>query len=50
MISHLPNLLVLDDRTITGEEREEARKVYGNRRLFVTSKRPSKKHKEKVHT
>lgn len=48
VISHLPSLLVLDDHTITGEEREEARKVYGNRRLSVSSKRSSKKHKEKV--
>lgn len=47
VISHLPSLMVLDDHTITGEEREEARKVYGNRRFSVTSKRPSKKHKEK---
>lgn len=49
VISHLPSLLVLDDHTITAEEREEARKVYGNRRLsYVGSKRTSKKQKEKV--
>lgn len=48
VISHLPSLLVLDDHTINGEEREEARKVYGNRRVSVSSKRASKKHKEKV--
>jgi len=39
---------VLDDHTITAEEREEARKVYGNRRVSVSSKKPSRKHKEKV--
>lgn len=48
VISHLPSLLVLDDHTITAEEREEARKVYGNRRVSVSSKKPSRKHKEKV--
>lgn len=47
VISHLPSLIVLDDHTITAEEREEARRVYGNRRLSVSPKRPSKKHKEK---
>jgi len=47
VISHLPSLLVLDDHTITAEEREEARKVYGNRRVSVSSKKPSRKHKEK---
>ena len=48
VISHLPSLLVLDDHAIDADEREEARKVYGNRRVSVSSKKVSKKHKEKV--
>ena len=48
VISHLPSLVMLDDHAITAEEREEARKVYGNRRVSVSSRRASKKHKEKV--
>ena len=48
VISHLPSLVMLDDHAITGEEREEARKVYGNRRVSGSSRRASKKHKEKV--
>ena len=48
VISHLPSLVMLDDHAITAEEREEARKVYGNRRVVVSSRRASKKHKEKV--
>ena len=48
MISHLPSLTVLDDQAITEEEREEARKIYGNRRVSVSSKRPPKKRKGKV--
>nr|XP_058957577.1 leucine-rich melanocyte differentiation-associated protein-like isoform X2 [Pocillopora verrucosa] len=47
VISHLPSLLVLDDHAIDADEREEARKVYGNRRVSVSSKKVSKKHKEK---
>lgn len=47
VISHLPSLLVLDDHAITAEEREEARKVYGDRRLSTSSKRSSKKNKDK---
>ena len=48
VISHLPSLVMLDDHAITAEEREEARKVYGNRRVSGSSRRASKKHKEKV--
>ena len=47
VISSLPSILVLDDHTITSEEREEARKIYGNRRFSVKSKKP-KKTTEKV--
>lgn len=47
VISHLPSLVMLDDHAITAEEREEARKVYGNRRVSGSSRRASKKHKEK---
>ncbi|EDO41853.1 predicted protein [Nematostella vectensis] len=45
VISHLPNLLVLDDTPITEVEREEARKVYGTRRYSIKEKK--KKSKEK---
>ena len=47
VISSLPKLLALDDRKITAEEREEARKIYGNRRFSIKLKR-SKNSKEKV--
>ncbi|XP_067037334.1 leucine-rich melanocyte differentiation-associated protein-like [Acropora muricata] len=47
VISHLPSLTVLDDHAITEEEREEARKIYGNRRVSGSSKRPPKKRKGK---
>lgn len=47
VISHLPSLLVLDDHAIDADEREEARKIYGNRRVSVSSNRVSKKHKER---
>ncbi|XP_031567501.1 leucine-rich melanocyte differentiation-associated protein-like [Actinia tenebrosa] len=43
VISHLPNLLVVDDTAITEEEREEARKFYGTRRYSIKSTAKKKK-------
>ncbi|KXJ27103.1 hypothetical protein AC249_AIPGENE13688 [Exaiptasia diaphana] len=46
VISHLPSLQVLDDTPINEEEREEARKIYGNRRYSIRSAKSKKKKKK----